>query len=110
MKALSILIAALSLSNGSAAVIFEALPDPPPIIGFGIREIDIDGNGTVDFQLVATPSTNVAIRTERSNRYLGLGTRPFPLQDNTEIGPNDAPSGLTYVSVSYTHLTLPTKA
>ena len=57
--------------------------------------IDIDADGSIDFQFGGTPNTGTVFRTERANRYIGsaavapnLGGDAIPLQDNTLIRGN----------------------
>ena len=45
--------------------------DPPPIIGQPDRhDIDLDGNGTIDFSFSGIWHISVDFRSENSNRYL----------------------------------------
>lgn len=71
--------------------------------------LDIDQNGSTDFQLGGVINFGSLVRPERSNKILvipatppNLGGSPFPLQDNTMIGLTESPMGLTFISTDLT--------
>ena len=67
--------------------------------------IDIDGNGSIDFQFGGRPNSGTAFRTERANRYIGIAAIPpnlggdaIPLRDNTMIRGGNLDGNLSWFS------------
>ena len=70
-----------------------------------ITPLDIDQNGSIDFQLGGVIGHASLVRPERRNKILvspaappNLGGSVFPLQDNTMIGLTESPMGLVFIS------------
>jgi len=100
-----LLCAALTAQSALATVIFVIPSDPILTVGSvdGFNPIDIDGNGTVDFQFGGSDLLGTLFEREGNNRFIGLSEAPpnvggsgFPLQDNTMIR-EIAPNGLTWI-------------
>lgn len=117
MKALVLtLFTAISLSCLDGAIVTFASPEPiwfyreeDALAGEVVTPLDIDQNGSTDFQLGAIISNAALIRPERSNKLLvrpatppDLGGSLFPLQDNTMIGLTESPMGLIFISTDLT--------
>ncbi|MDB4265137.1 PEP-CTERM sorting domain-containing protein [bacterium] len=104
MKPTICLTTFLLTSLSSLGAIIFVVP-PEPILFFNSPSIDIDGNGSIDFQFGGLPGSSAAVITDRANRYLGIqepapnsGGIPFPLEDNTTIGGIETPMGLVFLS------------
>ncbi|MFT6240906.1 MAG: hypothetical protein ACJAQT_002999 [Akkermansiaceae bacterium] len=113
---LVILSMALASSCLEGAVVIFTPPEPilfyreeDAPTGEVITPLDIDQNGSTDFQLGGVISFGSLIRPERSNKLLvapatppNLGGSLFPLQDNTMIGLTESPIGLIFISTDLT--------
>ena len=97
---------AFAAQSAMATVIFVIPPEPLLTVGpiDGFNPVDLDGNGTVDFQFGGSDTLGTAFEKEGNNRFIGLPDPPsnvggsgFPLQDNTLIR-EIAPNGLTWIS------------
>jgi len=89
------------------AIVLKIPPEPLFVIRDGEPPlmIDIDGNGSVDVQFTGAGFLGSSVRTERANRVVvqpatppNLGGLPFPLADNTMIGPSSLPPGVALIS------------
>lgn len=110
------LYTAVSLSCLDGAIVTFASPEPilfyreeDAPTGEVITPVDIDQDGSTDFQLGGVINFGDLIRPERSNKLLvkpatppDLGGSLFPLQDNTMIGLTESPMGLAFISTDLT--------
>ena len=96
----------LVAQQAAATLIFVIPPEPILTVQSeaGFNPIDLDGNGSIDFQFGGSDNAGTAFQAEGNNRFIGLldplpnvGGSGFPLQDNTMIR-EIAPSGLTWIS------------
>jgi len=111
-----ILSVGLASSCLEGAIVIFTPPEPIPFYreedaptGEVITPVDIDQNGSTDFQLAGVINFGDLIRPERSNKLLvrpatppDLGGSLFPLQDNTMIGLTESPIGLAFISTDLT--------
>jgi hypothetical protein len=91
----------------SEPILFYREEDAPT--GEVATPLDIDQNGSTDFQLGGVINYGSLIRPERSNKLLVRSARPpdlggslFPLQDNTMVGLTESPMGLIFISTDLT--------
>lgn len=100
-----LIYAALAAQPIAATVIF-VIPSEPILTvqsEAGFNPIDLDGNGSIDFQFGGSDNAGTAFQREGNNRFIGLPDPPpnvggsgFPLQDNTVIR-EIAPNGLAWI-------------
>lgn len=118
MKLVCFFCIALLSERAKATVVWHIPSNPISIIEGESSQtpIDVDENGSVDFQFGGTSISGSAFRTERANRYLALpanppnlGGNPFPIQDNTVIRGN-APDGLAWLSTDLDGFVDPTES
>lgn len=109
---LAILCLAFASSCLEGAVVIFTPPEPIQFYreedaptGEVLTLLDIDQDGSTDFQIAGVIGQASLIRTERGNKILtqpfappDLGGIPFPLQDNTMIGLTESPIGLVFIS------------
>jgi len=102
----------LAAHSAIASVIFVVPSEPLLTVGAdaGLNPIDLDGNGSIDFQFAGSDISGTAFLREGNNRFIGLAATPpniggsgFPLQDNTMVQ-EIAPNGLAWIGSGSTIL------
>ena len=100
-----LICAAFTGQSALATVIFVVPSEPLLTVGAeaAFNPIDLDGNGSIDFQFGGSDNAGTAFQREGNNRFLGQASPPpnvggfgFPLQDNTMVR-EIAPNGLTWI-------------